>query len=334
MQLNAPGARSVNQQPTYPSADYNQASQERGHREVLMIRQVQYLRGIAAMMVVWYHATLLIPSNAPFIYGEFGKYGVDLFFVISGFIMLVTTWDKPITPMQFIRQRIRRIVPLYWLATIFLVTLAIAFPSKFRVMRFDLIATLKSLLFIPSESLVWPGHARPVLMQGWTLNYEMFFYFLFALLLLVNREWRVRLMVGILSVLVMFGLVLHPSAAPLQVYSDPLLLEFAGGMILGRLWIKKKHLRRDGGNVMLLALGDASYSIYLTHTFVIGLLRVVWTHFVPTATMGSSIALMAVVLTMSAFAGLLCFRFIERSLTKWISKRRLVIRIEVLGEKA
>src|SRR4029077_17035692 len=100
---------------------------------MLVIRPVQYLRGIAAMMVVWHHAlgqialSRLLTELPPF-----GGYGVDLFFVISGFIMVVTTWDKPIGPLEFMRHRIRRIVPLYWLVTLLMVLAAIAAPFMFK----------------------------------------------------------------------------------------------------------------------------------------------------------------------------------------------------------
>jgi peptidoglycan/LPS O-acetylase OafA/YrhL len=96
----------------------------------------------------------------------------------------------------------------------------------------------------------------------------------------------------------------------------------------------RKRARRDGGNVVLMALGDASYSIYLTYIFTLGALRVVWVRLVPAATMTSSIMLMAVSLTASAAAGWLCYRLIEQPLTKSISRRRLVVKIEPLAAKA
>jgi exopolysaccharide production protein ExoZ len=162
----------------------------------------------------------------------------------------------------------------------------------------------------------------------------MFFYALFAATLLVGRNWRVPIMVGVLSALVIAGYVLHPSGAALQVYTNHMLLEFGAGMILGRLWVMRKHTRRDGGHAVLMALGDASYSIYLTHVFTLGALRVVWVRLVPDASMTSSVMLMAVSLTVSASVGWLCYRLIERPLTKWISRRRLVVKIELLAEKA
>jgi exopolysaccharide production protein ExoZ len=72
-----------------------------------MIRPIQYLRGLAAMMVVWHHSVGQVPATLNFIrLPMWGVYGVDLFFMISGFIMLVTTWDKRMTPTEFFRLEV------------------------------------------------------------------------------------------------------------------------------------------------------------------------------------------------------------------------------------
>lgn len=282
-----------------------------------MIRQIQYLRGIAALMVVWFHATTQIEGTTQFVgTAQWGSFGVDLFFAISGFIMLVTTWDKPIGPAEFIQNRLQRIVPLYWLATSLMVIAAIAAPAAFKSLQWDWEAVIKSLLFVPYYSLSFPNEVWPVLVPGWSLNYEMFFYALFALALLVARNWRVPVMVAALALLVVGGLIGHPRGALLVTYTNPRLLEFAVGMILGRLWVMKKHPRQDGGHPVLMALGDASYSIYLTHLFTLGVLRVLWSHFVHTPTLGSSIAWMAMATVGCAMAGWICFLGVERPITR------------------
>jgi exopolysaccharide production protein ExoZ len=289
-----------------------------------VIRPIQYLRGVAAMMVVWHHSLIQVEATKTFIrVPEFGPYGVDLFFMISGFIMLVTTWGKPITPIEFMRHRIKRVVPLYWTATLLMVGCAIVTPSLFKTFKFDAASIMKSLFFIPYYSLSSPGDIFPLLIPGWTLNYEMFFYALFAAALLVARSWMIPLMIATLSTLVIAGYALHPIHAPAQVYTNPRLLEFGAGMIFGRLWMMKKHAESQGGHPLLMAVGNASYSIYLTHIFTLGVLRIVWVRLVPTATMTSSIALVAVSLVSSASVGWLCYRLVERPLTKLISSRRL-----------
>lgn len=143
------------------------------------------------MMVVWHHATAEV-AMAP-VFGKiptFGPLGVDLFFGISGFIMLVTTWDKPIGPAEFMAHRIKRIVPLYWLATLSMVGLAVVAPALFKTLKWDAATLTESLLFIPHYSLSFPGDIKPLLVPGWSLHYEMFFYVLFAGALLCKREYR------------------------------------------------------------------------------------------------------------------------------------------------
>ena len=298
--------------------------------DVHMIRQIQYLRALAAMMVVWHHAQNQVVDTQKFILPtSFGAYGVDLFFMISGFIMLVTTWDKPIGPVDFMKHRIRRVVPLYWAATLLVVVMAIAWPGMHKTLKFDTVSFFKSLFFIPYESLIFPGMLRPLLAQGWTLNYEMFFYALFAVALLVVKGWRVPVMVGVLSLLVACGFIFHPTSAALQVYTDYRLLEFGVGMILGRLWVMKTRAASVGGNTLLSALGDASYSIYLTHTFTLVVLRSVWIRLVPNASMASSVSLMAVSLTVCAFAGWLCYLFVEKPLINWLGHRHQTVKSSI-----
>jgi exopolysaccharide production protein ExoZ len=219
-------------------------------------------------------------------------------------------------------NRIKRIVPLYWLATLAMVACAIAAPALFKTLRWDGEALVKSLLFVPYYSLSFPDKVEPLLVPGWSLNYEMFFYVMFAAVLLVGRNWRVPLMVGVMAGLVTIGLVWHPKAAALATYTSPRLLEFGAGMILGRLWVMRKHPRQDGGQPVLMALGDASYSIYLTHVFTLGALRVLWSHFIHNATLGLSIAWVALSLVGCAMVGWLCYLLVEQPITRGLKRWR------------
>lgn len=114
---------------------------------------------------------------------------VDLFFVISGFLMWGTTWDSPITPGRFMLQRIHRIVPLHW-AIISFYVLLLAAPHLMQSGAFEPAHGITSSLFLP-----WPHPAidanQPRVTPGWTLNYGMFFYLVFALgLFLPERRAR------------------------------------------------------------------------------------------------------------------------------------------------
>lgn len=264
-------------------------------------------------MVVWHHALGQVPGMTDFIrLPEFGPYGVDVFFAISGFIMVVTT-QRPITGLRFIGLRIVRVVPLYWMATLAMVGLAHAFPGAFKTLRFDAASVVKSLLFIPYDSLAAPGNVWPVLIPGWTLNFEMFFYALFALALYLPC-WRQPVLLGVLAALVAVGAVWHGSPAA-WVYTNPRLLEFGIGMCLAWGWIRGGARGRCFDSVVLCELGNASYSIYLTHLFTLGALRIAWVRLVPAVSLPSTLAFMGVALSVASLAGWLCYRLIERPLT-------------------
>ncbi|WP_066719279.1 acyltransferase family protein [Sphingomonas pituitosa] len=188
---------------------------------------IQYLRAAAAVGVVAFHQLQM--RHWVFLIGE---HGVDLFFVISGFIMVALTDARHTTARTFVLDRIARIVPPYWLATAcaFLFT---AVDPRFYHGSTDLALLAKSLAFIPSINPF--GQIQPTLYLGWTLNYEMFFYAVFALTLLMPRG-RLILLTTLFALLVLIGALLRPTGAMETVYTDPLLLEFAAGAILGWLF--------------------------------------------------------------------------------------------------
>ena len=287
-----------------------------------MIRPIQYLRAIAALMVACLHSFGQLPGANQLLYFPILGIGVDIFFVISGFIMLVTTWEKPITPRQFMTLRIVRIVPLYWLMTLSLLGAAVVAPTLFKSLKFDSAAVIKSLLFIPYDSLSEPGHPYPVLDPGWTLNYEMFFYALFALSLFLSKRFRLWVLLPLLAALVVAGRFIAVKSMPLEVYTDPKLLEFATGIVLGLGWLKLRRPAPSGkGNALFLALGNASYSIYLSHLFTLGALRTVWVHIVPCVTVSTVIAFVAVGVIASAIGGWLCYAYVEVPMTAWFRTR-------------
>jgi len=178
---------------------------------------IQFLRAIAALSVLLYHEGLL----------ENGYAGVDVFFVISGVIMGMTGLHD--RPAPFLIKRAIRIIPLYWAAT--LVTCALAASTNlFRRFTFDTPSLLKSLFFIPyfnPEGKVWP-----LIVPGWTLEYEMFFYLVFALGLYFKKP--VVMVVSVMLACATTGFVIAADSAPLTIYTNQLLLEFAAGVLLAR----------------------------------------------------------------------------------------------------
>jgi len=193
------------------------------------VRSIQYLRGVAAFGVLLFHAA----DRAGYVFGV-GAAGVDVFFVISGFIMWVVTCRKTPGPADFLVRRIQRIVPLYWGLTLLTAGAAIAIPTAFPAMRPTAGHILQSLLFIPHRGE--SGAIAPLIVPGWTLNYEMFFYLLFAAALLAParlRPWLLTAALGGLALIRPLGDAQNPLWAT---YTNPLLLEFGAGVWLGKAW--------------------------------------------------------------------------------------------------
>jgi peptidoglycan/LPS O-acetylase OafA/YrhL/glycosyltransferase involved in cell wall biosynthesis len=274
------------------------------------LNNLQAVRAYAALSVILVHLLPLYGFSSPV-----GHYGVDLFFVLSGFLMaLIAATD----PSDFLIRRLIRIVPVYWLCTAGVFLIARLSPEVLHSTKADWGNLVKSLLFIPyrKES----GLMQPMLNPGWTLNYEMFFYAVFALALrlkLPKPSLFVALSVAVLPAVAW----LRPlSGDILQFYSSPIVLDFVLGIgvyhllsrfdaetgsvrlglagLLGCLillpcleavWGLQNRelllglpavliiflavrLERKGWSVtnrLLLLVGDASYSLYLTHLYVL-----------------------------------------------------------------
>jgi exopolysaccharide production protein ExoZ len=197
---------------------------------------IQVLRACAALIVVFAH---LWPEFAGYGAGDrfpmfiVGASGVDLFFVISGFIMVYTAeplFGQPGAPRQFFTRRLVRIVPLYWLATTIVLLQILHGSRDLSTSNLTWANVVSSYLFIP---LGRPhgGETQPVLGVGWTLNYEMFFYCLFAVATMLPRRWAV------LAVTVFFWSSINlpgqfgwPIPQVLNVWFGPTVYEFAFGM--------------------------------------------------------------------------------------------------------
>lgn len=216
------------------------------------VRSIQYLRGVAAFGVLIYHAV----DRAGGVFGV-GAAGVDVFFVISGFIMWVVTCRRPPTPGQFLLRRVERIVPLYWMTTLGVAALAIVVPAAFPAMRPTAPHVIQSLLFVPHHNEA--GLIAPLIVPGWTLNYEMFFYVLFAAALLAPPKLRAWLLSAALVALVAIRPLGDTQNPIWATYTNPLLLEFGAGVWLGKCW-SADRLPGRGVSWLLVALGFAGFA--------------------------------------------------------------------------
>ena len=194
-----------------------------------MLNNLQLLRAFAAINVVLFHiigTSILYQQEVNWLkpLQGWGISGVDLFFVISGFVMVYTQFERPKSPVQFLRSRFYRILPLYWVLTLLIASSLWLMPSVFRAMQIDLEWFLSSL-FLTSQAM---GYAEPMLYVGWTLELEMLFYGVFALALFARNLY---VSVALVS------LVLGALAWSLHL---PMMLEFILGMLAGVIY---RHIR-------------------------------------------------------------------------------------------
>lgn len=211
------------------------------HKGVIMIdfhahrfNSIQTLRGLAALMVVCEHIRFL----------ACGAFGVDIFFCISGFMIMYTTHHST---EGFFRKRLIRIVPFYYLMTLGVYLMLVLFPAMFEQTEASFVKLLKSLLFIPFD--MGDGVMQPIVRIGWTVNCEMFFYLLFWLAFRISHRYRGIICVGLLLACSGLGALLsggntwmggslvgeHGAVssllAPVFFYGNPVMLEFGLGIL-------------------------------------------------------------------------------------------------------
>ncbi|AMK23707.1 MULTISPECIES: acyltransferase family protein [unclassified Sphingobium] len=297
------------------------------------IRSIHYLRMIAAVMVVTYHVFSyhLMSADDPAM-TRWLREGVGLFFGISGYVMVISTSASPPDPASFFWRRVRRIAPLYWIATA-CVVIGTGEENGWKI--------LSSMLFLPSMGIA----DGPVLPVGWTLNFEMAFYALFALFLPVPRRIAIP---ALASILILASCISQfPDPPPLAAYyGQPILLDFVVGMLIAHFdfrlpgwltplgflllalapqWTDIRPLTVTAPVALILAsarsldhklkdwplptlLGEASYAIYLSHLFI---LLPALLFFGQDHAGGAVIAILA-----SIVAGVIAHKYIEIPLTE------------------
>lgn len=242
---------------------------------------IQALRGIAVILVVLTHARYTFSDTPTWPLAEQllrpGAMGVDLFFVISGFIMVYTTRHARGTPaesLDFLVRRFARIWPLYvvvvcaWLTA---TNRGFAWLTDWPQIR-NLLLTIS---FQP-VNLEHPPFFDVTLPLGWTLNFEMYFYLVFGLCMLLGRA-RLLFVAGwiVLTVvaLPMFkrGLTLDVltnfrfSLAYLNLMTSPIILEFLAGVAIGWLYLQDWFMLRSqklARHLVFLALCGGIWGIW------------------------------------------------------------------------
>lgn len=177
---------------------------------------IQALRGFTALFVALEHVRFL----------SCGAFGVDIFFIISGFMAMFATHEDT---KHFMKKRLIRIYPLYALLTLGTFFLLILVPNLFHLTEANPIHLVKSLCFIPFE--ISPGIIQPLVRVGWTINYEMLFYLLFFLSFRISHKYRGLICSGLLGVLVLCEHILPTESTFLRFYGDFIQLEFVLGIL-------------------------------------------------------------------------------------------------------
>ena len=342
----------------------------RGH-----LPSVQMLRALAALLVVFGHvlseARTFDPSGSIAIVSDWAIWtaGVDLFFVLSGFIMMWTFGERfgePHASADFLKRRLVRILPPYWFFSGLMVLATLTIPHRLDVATFEIRHVVLSLLLVPH--IAPHGGIHPILSLGWTLMYEMFFYATFALALLLPRRW------GLLALCAAF-VALHvaaragvPFPLPLRLFlGDPVMLEFLLGVgfyfvlrkgqlplrrmvvliatcllglaVMRSTGIDETRLSMFGLPALallgiafwmlpdvklsialwLVMVGEASYTLYLSHPFVIEGLKGAVDFALPTWAR-LSVYVPAALIAATGFS-LLFYRTIERHLPRLLLAR-------------
>lgn len=349
------------------------------------IHRLQYLRALAAMLVVLSHGLIKIDRICE-IQGWAqpgwridGTFGVDIFFVISGFLMCTTAageFGAAGASARFMMRRLIRIVPLYWLFIATEVALQAIRPDAAGA-GFGLPEVLLSLTFVPYD--LQDGIFRPVVGLGWSLDYEMLFYAIFACGLVFRRDLGIA-MIGLALVgLVGVGEAAQPANSAAAAWTSPILIEFLLGVALGRLYLLARERNwslplpwpfavsialvivelamfpgRDVESLgwrphhwgwaalivainafsapdrafeasfagrVLKALGDSSYSLYLSHVLVLTVTARIW------ITLGFGPDWLPVYFALAVLATLpaawLLYRWLERPMIRALTARLL-----------
>lgn len=240
------------------------------------ILSLQALRGIAAIMVVFHHTVRALTVNnshndlgSPWVVDipwlvEIGSSGVDIFFVLSGFIMIyISSYDTgKLSPGKFILNRLERIYPIYFLITLFICLLAIASSLKNNVLSYDLMPhRLMSFLFVPTFNE--KGLLQPILGVGWTLNYEMYFYLVFSLSMIFGRKLLFYIPTILITALYSMSFLLADGSASREFLGNAIVFEFCFGMFIGYLYVNRLLPPMNGKFLVLVGLFMlVSVSIY------------------------------------------------------------------------
>lgn len=221
-------------------------------RQVGTVFSIQLLRFVAATLVVLFHTqqSFALRARAPvsptetYLFG-FGAVGVHIFFVISGFIMVLTSIrpDKPYEAGKFFKRRLLRIYPIYWICVLLYIAVFLLTDQPFDLTLRQTVGAL----------LLWPGDAGRFIGPGWTLSFEIYFYLCFGLAMMLSLTRGLIVLFLVFGGAIALGYFVRPTTFEGGLATSALLAEFLAGAAVG--WLAQMgYLPRKGG-AALTALG-------------------------------------------------------------------------------
>ncbi|MGJ4752141.1 hypothetical protein CH370_17960 [Leptospira kmetyi] len=222
---------------------------------------IQILRAIAAISVAIFHLTAIEKKysvNSPILPDIFkvGQSGVDLFFVISGFIMVILTFDSwgEKNSLKFILRRVSRIYPVYWfylLITFMIFLIKPEWVNNSQNNQFDLFASI----------LLYPSNKLPLVMVAWSLTFELYFYLVFSAIIRFKKRYVILVLISwcIFLVIVNTWIEFKSNNPFYQLFTSPYSIEFIIGAFSGILFkISDKKLKVSK---LVMALAIATISV-------------------------------------------------------------------------
>jgi exopolysaccharide production protein ExoZ len=245
------------------------------------VAYIQAARAFAALAVCVAHLTreftlkFGLPGFLPFVH--IGEAGVDVFFVISGFVIVVSSSslfnDTPHGARTFMVRRLVRIVPLYWFAATILIVWVVFVRGGLSAVNWPVPIVVANYFFLP---LRYPdGALLPFLGVAWTLFYEMLFYSLFAAAMLSSSRLATILVTSIALCALIGAGYMFTLPAPFAYWSDSITVEFAFGMLLAMIYLHGSRLRFVPA-ILLGVCGLIAITLFETMLKDIYSLRAIW----------------------------------------------------------
>lgn len=227
-----------------------------------MLYSIQTLRAVAAWIVVAHHYVLTVhgfsqkTTYLAFL-SSYGAIGVDIFFIISGFVIYNSAQKNSVSPLNFAINRAARIIPIYWICTFITALIFTCWPEFIPSIAVDLSFFIKSLLFIPSPHPSGFG-IYPLVTVGWTLNFEAIFYLILFLALFFGKS---RLLSTIFIGIFLLNSIFAKYAPEFQYYSSNIIYEFFMGVLIAAFY-KKNECKNINTITSIILLFIGIYLLY------------------------------------------------------------------------